>query len=204
VSGPKSINTRKRVFVHPSLAAESLQKKRFPYDELASGETVYAYVGGDPVNFADPLGLCKVVFDFSEVALHGYHISVNTSDSHGTMWFAGGPTRNPFGRDANPQPGDWPYAWGFLRGSYGKLDSLPSGPNTQVVVDDGKSCSCYNKSFENTIDQINASNIPYSPVFQNSNSLAATILRNAGANVPNTWPYWTPAYSNDLNKYLNH
>jgi hypothetical protein len=27
------------------------------YDELVSGQTVYAYAGGNPVNFTDPLGL---------------------------------------------------------------------------------------------------------------------------------------------------
>lgn len=36
-SRPKSIYTRSRVFVHPSLAAESLQKNVFAYSGFASG-----------------------------------------------------------------------------------------------------------------------------------------------------------------------
>jgi RHS repeat-associated protein len=158
---------------------------------LLGGINTYAYVGDSPLDFTDPLGLCKVVLEFSRVALKGYHISVFTSDSGGNMWFAGGPTNEP-----NPLS-----TWGYLQGAYGRQDSIPTGPNTKVVVDDGKPCSCYNSSFENTIDRLNSGNIPYDPVFQNSNSLANTILRDAGANVPNTWPYWTPAYSQDLNHY---
>jgi hypothetical protein len=118
------------------------------------------------------------------------------------MWFAGGPTRNPFVPHPSPKADD--LAWGYLRGSYGTLKGLPSGANTRVVVDDGKSCSCYTKSFENTIDRLNASNIPYSPLLQNSNSLAQAILSGAGANVPETWPYWTPAYQNNLLQFLYH
>jgi RHS repeat-associated protein len=158
---------------------------------LHAAINTYAYVGSSPVNFADPLGLCKVVLEFSRVALNGYHISVFTSDSSGKMWFAGGPTNKPLPVSS----------WGYLQASYGKQDSIPTGPNTKIVVDDGKPCSCYNSSFENSIDRLNSKNIPYDPVFQNSNSLAGTILRDAGANVPNTWTYWTPAYSNDLNSY---
>jgi hypothetical protein len=29
------------------------------YDGLASGQTIYAYVGGDPISYIDPQGLCK-------------------------------------------------------------------------------------------------------------------------------------------------
>jgi hypothetical protein len=61
VSGPKSIYTRSRVFVHPSLVAESPRKNAFPYDELASGRGVYGYVGGNPASSLDPLGLYALV-----------------------------------------------------------------------------------------------------------------------------------------------
>jgi hypothetical protein len=159
---------------------------------------------GNPVSFRDPFGLCKILLEFSPVALNGYHISVYTSDSGGNMWFAGGPTQNPF---YGPPSGNLdlsnPDPWGRLTGSYGPLSKpLPSGANTKVVVDDGKPCSCYNKSFESTTNWVNASNIPYDPLAQNSNSFANTLLTNAGANVPQTWNYWTPAYNNNLNNYI--
>jgi hypothetical protein len=64
--------TRKRVFVQSPLAAESLQKNAFPYDELVSGPTVYAYADGNPVSEFDSLGLWGIgdplpqsVVDFS-------------------------------------------------------------------------------------------------------------------------------------------
>ena len=138
------------------------------------------------------------------MALNGYHITLWTSDSAGVRFFAGGPTHNPlFLPDPNPSEPDYgnPDPWGRLRGSYGKA-TLPI-TNTRAVVDDGKPCSCYNTSFEGTINRVNSSNIPYDALFQNSNSLAGTLLRDAGLNVPNTWSnsYWTPAYSNDLNSY---
>jgi len=56
-SGQKSIYTRKRVFVHPPLAAESPRKSPPSYDELVSGGTVYAYTNGNPIGEIDPLGL---------------------------------------------------------------------------------------------------------------------------------------------------
>jgi hypothetical protein len=134
--------------------------------------------------------------------LNGYHISVYTSDAGGNMWFAGGPTTH-----LHPDPraaDDWksPLPLGFLWGSFGKTDSVPSGPNTQIVIDDGKPCACYNKSFEHTIGRVNSNDIFYHPLGQNSNSLAGTMLRDAGGDVPDTWPYWTPGYSMDLNHYI--
>jgi hypothetical protein len=166
---------------------------------------LYAYAGGNPVGNKDPLGLCKVTLEFSRVILEYYHITAYTSDSNGNNFFVGGPTHNPIAaKDPNPQAQDYgnPDPWGRLRGTYGKVNSVPTGPNTMVVIDDGKPCSCYNKSFENTIDWINASDIPYDPGYQNSNSLVNTILTNAGAPVPQTWSYQTPAYNNNLNNYV--
>ena len=90
--------------------------------------STYAYGADSPLDTDDPAGLCKVVLEFSYVALRGYHISVYTSDPNGSMWFSGGPTRKPIGNDPGPTlPGDWQYAWGYLYGGYGSKDTVPSG-----------------------------------------------------------------------------
>jgi RHS repeat-associated protein len=169
----------------------------------AGSYSTYSYVSDDPIDYADPLGLCKVVLEFSRVMLNAYHISVYTSDPSGNMWFAGGPTTHlsPDPRAADDVSTGTP--WGFLWGSHGTTKSVPTGPDTRVVVDDRKPCSCYNSSFEGTIQRVNANSIVYNPLDQNRNSLAGTMLSDAGVSAPDTWSYWTPAYSNNLNNYLH-
>jgi RHS repeat-associated protein len=177
---------------------------RYPQSDpigIPAGINTYTYVGGNPISYLDPSGLCKVLLEFSPVALKGYHISVYTSDSGGSYFFAGGPTRTPLHGGQGAGERDWtdPDPWGRLHGGYGPVATLPSGANTKVVVDDGKPCSCYNRSFENTFKTVNSKRLPYDPLLQNSNALAGTALRNAGLDVSDIWPYWTPAYSLDLN-----
>ncbi len=154
--------------------------------------STYQYVGSNPVSFIDPMGLCKIALQFSRPIswIPGYHITVTTTDSSGSMWFAGGPSRKPEG----------PSSYGYLRAAAGKNPAFE--PLVKVIVDDGKPCACYNDSFNGTINRTNAHDIPYDPLGQNSNSFAGTMLRDAGINVPDSaWPYWTPAYSQDLNHF---
>ena len=45
------------VFVSRSLTRTTPRETDLRYDELASGATIYAYVGNDPLSYTDPLGL---------------------------------------------------------------------------------------------------------------------------------------------------
>jgi hypothetical protein len=74
--GKKSIHTRNRVFLIAPLAAESPQKNRCPYDALASGATVYAYAGGDPVKYADPTGLFLTSVDAACMMNAGFCLEI--------------------------------------------------------------------------------------------------------------------------------
>jgi len=48
------------VFVSRSLTRTTPRENGLPYDELASGATIYAYVGNDPLSRVDPLGLAPL------------------------------------------------------------------------------------------------------------------------------------------------
>jgi len=56
-STQKTSKHGRAAFVSTSPARTASSETRFLYDGLASGVTIYGYVGGNPVNAVDPLGL---------------------------------------------------------------------------------------------------------------------------------------------------
>jgi len=109
----------------------------------------YAYVGGDPTNAADPLGLCKVIVRYTKVWgwLPGYHAYVLTIDPSGQMMgFRGGPGEN-----------------GNIATTYGPYDKYfpdyepdvarnPEKGKCNKVLDDNKPCTRINYLLESALD----------------------------------------------------
>ncbi len=68
---------------------------------LAGGLNLYGFANGDPVNFSDPFGLCKVSVRYSKVAV-GYHAFITTEPTDATsvtpsQGFRGGPSQGASG-----------------------------------------------------------------------------------------------------------
>jgi len=59
-STPKTSNPGRAVFVSIPQVRTPSSEMRFLYDGGASGQTIYAYVGGNPLSFVDPFGLTEV------------------------------------------------------------------------------------------------------------------------------------------------
>lgn len=110
-----------RVFIHPSLAAESHQKNTFPYDELVSGPAVSAYAAGNPISRSDPTGLAPCGIDLQQLIQNaiagatdpvtGMPRTASRHDCANTvrkdLKNAGGPTLPPLGQGNTPSPAAW-------------------------------------------------------------------------------------------------
>lgn len=150
----------------------------------------YAYVGDNPTNAADPLGLCKVIVRFTKVFswLPAYHAYIVTIDPSGQMMgFRGGPGEN-----------------GNIATTYGPYDKYftdfePGDPATgkcKKVLDDNKPCTRINYLLETALDNVETANIPYYALGPNSNSVVPYALGSAGLPIP-TPPVWAPGWGWD-------
>jgi hypothetical protein len=150
-SRPKSSYTRNRVFLIAPLAAESHRKSNFPYDELVSGRTVYAYALSNPVSKIDPTGL-----DVSIVITRGAYTSESvigtisvTSTVAGAGSFNGytleAATAGPLGNKDPIPAGTY---GGFIRTDHSpnriELENVPGFQNIQIhngnTADDVEGC----------------------------------------------------------------
>ncbi len=156
------------------------------------GVRTYAYVGDDPVDAVDPLGLCIILLHreaaidagvpipFTNYTVRPYHLylTLNESDPH---------NRRTLGRAylAEGRPDVYPpnFAHGFgqldaavqeLHGPKGRFyryglfsdevnDKGQSRKTLAAVVDDNKPCACYLQRLRAVAKRINQLHLPYVP-----------------------------------------
>jgi RHS repeat-associated protein len=151
----------------------------------------YAYVGNGPVLFRDPLGLCRIVVNFTKIwGLFNSHAYIVTTDATGSMGFRGGP-----GEDGN------------IATLYGPYDKFfpDSGDKTiacKTVLDNNDPCTKYNVALETALDQIDQDKIPYHFLSTNSNAVVSEALRFSHLPVP-TPPVSAPGWNTPLFPFGN-
>ncbi|MBK8250467.1 MAG: RHS repeat-associated core domain-containing protein [Gemmatimonadetes bacterium] len=170
---------------------------------LAGGLNLYGYANGDPVNFSDPFGTCKVQVGYTRVRSLGRHafITVTSPDNTATV-YRGGPTTDTWserasnssktssGRAADAGGADSKAAdnssFGRIRAesysAWGARDyENPSAVSyDSPVVDNQEPCDDINASLEGTAAAINARRIGYHTFSANSNSVVNTMLLRSG------------------------
>jgi RHS repeat-associated protein len=205
---------------------------------LAGGLNAYGFAGGDPVNYDDPFGLCKVDVRYAQLGSVGgkswnHAYVVTTSPDNTRTYFRGGPSgggpsggssgqlgsatggqssgasgsNSNSGNSSSPGSGKGGTGantgpWGAITtesGAYvaGTIDYDSGNPASQRALDNDVSCDKYNASFATTLKAINAANIPYNPIGNNSNAVAHTILGKAGLSIGEP-SVWAPGWDNTL------
>jgi RHS repeat-associated protein len=165
---------------------------------LFGGLNTYAYVGSNPAGGVDPYGLCKVDLRFKRVPgipgkLDQYHAYVVTTEPNGSRsYFRGGPDGK---MNVNS-------AWGNMTtesGPYvpGTKDWDPGKPPSMRLLDNDESCGCTNDKFADIVKKIRDAQLPYAPLYHNSNSVAGTMLRDSGFRM-RSLPVSAPAFENQL------
>jgi len=135
--------------------------------------------GGDPINGADPTGLCRIDVGFRRVLgspwFHGF---VLTTDPSGLqMALSGRPER-------------------FIPGFWGRIvtEGAPypesaeyPGPEQRYfsnALDDDCSCEPFNSELQETVDLIEATGTKYRLRGLNSNTVATLLLISVGLSAP--------------------
>jgi RHS repeat-associated protein len=163
---------------------------------LAGGVNLYGFAGGDPVNFTDPFGLCRVRVGWKKALGPFQHSFIEMTPPGEAMAsvYRGGPTERgsgvvsgkegslsgPGGSAANGEGFGAIHAVRWNRCGFQDYDTREASSYDDPLVDDDGPCDKYAKSFKNTIERINAADIPYNLFTQNSNSVANQLLSDAG------------------------
>jgi hypothetical protein len=122
-------STGETVFVHAAQTVDLSRENALGYDDCTSGQSIYAYVGGNPISRIDPFGLDWV---YSQSTGQITHVDSNGNSSNVGSGYAGhGDGRN------NPAMQDVPNTGPLPQGTYdigaGHYSSN-TGPNTMNLT----------------------------------------------------------------------
>jgi len=182
---------------------------RDPMKQRGGINNLYDYVGANAVNANDPLGLCKVQVLYGQATVDGHSVGyhsyllVTATDGSADLptYFQALPKNGAipsigFLGDVGTTPIFFP-DWGPLVASYGPygahaaLNGEPSDiwnpkpPFPQTILDNSGSCDFVCAKLENYVNAVNNNNIPYDPIFKNSNAFIRGAIQAAGLPVPN-------------------
>jgi RHS repeat-associated protein len=160
---------------------------------LAGGMNLYGFANGDPVNFSDPFGLCRVRVGWTAtpVKLGTRHAFIEVTRPDNTqVIYRGGPGQlnlRAIGENIaagatatdEQQSIEGNVTAIVQRPADKKYDARSALSFDSPLVDDDASCDNYEQSFDKSETLINKAKIPYGAQ-QNSNSTANTLLIRAG------------------------
>ncbi len=172
---------------------------------LAGGLNLYGYAGGDPINFGDPFGLCKVRVGWTAtpVGMGTRHAFIEvTRPDNSRVFFRGGPTgasssassknsADGYQSNADATSAETKNVSQNGQSVAGPIQAESQSPNDPgndsqgalgydaPLVDNDESCAKYERSFASSVSRINEAQIGYG-LNRNSNSVVNTLLLRAG------------------------